>query len=224
MTSVLITGARGFIGRHCVPELVKMGYEVHAVTSGIVPDDSESMRWYSADLLANGEARRIVRAARLNAFFTWHGSAITQSFGIRSRIWTGYALRFSSVRAFTEAGGERVVVSGSCAEYAIPDTGPCVEDLRRSGHQHSTEKPRPRCTWCWRDMPPALGFHWAGRETFSCTGRKNRRPKQYRSLSPLASVGVCRIFGILSGFWTMSTLRMSPARLSCCFILILTGR
>ena len=32
MKRVLITGARGFLGRHCLPLLLERGYEVHAVS------------------------------------------------------------------------------------------------------------------------------------------------------------------------------------------------
>src|SRR5260221_10424606 len=53
MNQVIVTGAAGFIGSHCLPLLVAKGYEVHAVSMrptgvGTLP---EKVRWHQCDIL-----------------------------------------------------------------------------------------------------------------------------------------------------------------------------
>ena len=51
MKRILITGASGFIGCHCIEPLKAQGYEVHAVSSReIVPSD-DGVTWHQANLL-----------------------------------------------------------------------------------------------------------------------------------------------------------------------------
>src|ERR1044072_5721041 len=46
-TKVLLTGASGFIGRHCLQLLQEKRYEVHAVSSKpIPPKDSANLIWH----------------------------------------------------------------------------------------------------------------------------------------------------------------------------------
>jgi uncharacterized protein YbjT (DUF2867 family) len=40
MKRVLLTGASGFIGKHCIAPLKARGYDVHAVSSRDVPTDA----------------------------------------------------------------------------------------------------------------------------------------------------------------------------------------
>jgi nucleoside-diphosphate-sugar epimerase len=50
MKRVLVTGATGFIGRHCLKPLLERGYEVHAVCHDRPVVESSSLTWHRADL------------------------------------------------------------------------------------------------------------------------------------------------------------------------------
>ena len=51
MKKVLITGANGFIGKHCIPLLLEKGYEVHGVSTR--NNESNLIHWHKADLLGS---------------------------------------------------------------------------------------------------------------------------------------------------------------------------
>jgi len=61
MTRILVTGASGFIGRHCLLELAARGHDVHAVSSKELEAKEHfapQVRWHRTDLL---EAAQIAR-------------------------------------------------------------------------------------------------------------------------------------------------------------------
>ena len=60
MKRVLLTGASGFIGHHCVGPLLASGYDVHAVSSRPQTDGQEGVTWHEADLLQPGSAKILV--------------------------------------------------------------------------------------------------------------------------------------------------------------------
>ena len=59
MKRVLLTGASGFIGRHCVEPLLERGFEVHAVSSKATGGDPR-VAWHQADLLRPDAIRGLV--------------------------------------------------------------------------------------------------------------------------------------------------------------------
>ena len=127
MKRVLVTGGRGFIGRHVLSALDASGYDVHAVTSGVPPDQG-SVVWHRGDLLDQAQRIAIVRAVGAEGLvhLAWCAKP--------PRYWNdpdniGWAAAtLDLVRAFAEAGGSRVVGAGSCAEYDWQH-GYCVERL-----------------------------------------------------------------------------------------------
>ena len=117
MKRVLVTGATGLIGRHAIQDLVTRGYEVHGVSRTRPVDDTSGVIWHEADLLDPGEAQRIVKESCASyllhlAWVTEHGEFWSS---LDNKLWLTVSQRL--IDAFVEAGGERVVVSGSCAEY-----------------------------------------------------------------------------------------------------------
>jgi nucleoside-diphosphate-sugar epimerase len=140
VSRVLVTGASGFIGRHLLPACLRAGHEVHAVSSHALasdhrlPSSREEVCWHQADLLDPGEAASLVARVRPEllvhlAWYAEHGAFWTAPENVR---WVESSLAL--VRAFAAAGGRRVVIAGTCAEYdwaAIGSVGP--------------ERPLPRC-------------------------------------------------------------------------------
>jgi nucleoside-diphosphate-sugar epimerase len=124
---VLVTGATGCIGRHVLPVLAARGWDVHAVSSHPQPA-ATGVTWHVADLLAPDGARAVTRAVAATHLLhlAWYiapgkWAAAPENYG-----WVEASLAL--VRAFREAGGQRVVVSGSCLEYDWR-YGYCTEGL-----------------------------------------------------------------------------------------------
>ena len=117
MERVLVTGATGFIGRHCLPVLSTKAVEVHAVSSRPIPDEARTAIWHRVDLLDPREASHLV--AKLEATHLLHFAWITEP----GEYWTSadnsrwVEASLSLVRAFARHRGQRVVIAGSCAEY-----------------------------------------------------------------------------------------------------------
>lgn len=128
MKTVLVTGASGFIGRHCLLPLLARGYVVHAVTAGPAPDASTGIRWHSADLLDPAQVRALIADVQPShllhlAWYVEHGKYWTAPENLR---WVQASLELA--RAFAETGGARMVTAGSCIEYNWR-YGWCVENL-----------------------------------------------------------------------------------------------
>jgi nucleoside-diphosphate-sugar epimerase len=130
MNRVLLTGATGFVGRHCLPALLSRGFEVHAVSSQSEPlaDAPASVHWHRADLLSPAEVSDLT--ARVEATHLLHlawyavpGKFWTSTENVR---WVQASLEL--LRAFRRAGGSRLVMAGSCAEYDW-SYGYCAENL-----------------------------------------------------------------------------------------------
>lgn len=121
MKRVLVTGASGFFGRHCLRELLRRGFEVHACARRTL--DQPEVRWHSVDLMQPGAGPDLVQTIRPTHLlhFAWD---------VGAGFWSAHeniswaATTLSIMRAFHLAGGERFVAAGTCAEYdwnALPD-------------------------------------------------------------------------------------------------------
>jgi nucleoside-diphosphate-sugar epimerase len=112
---VLVTGAAGFIGRHCLP-LLADAYEVHAVTRNPAPLETEVV-WHHVDLLDLEQARTLIR--RVRPSYLLHLAWITQPgkywTSVENLTWVQSSLAL--LQEFAAGGGERVVMAGTCAEY-----------------------------------------------------------------------------------------------------------
>jgi nucleoside-diphosphate-sugar epimerase len=115
---VLLTGATGFVGRHCVAGLVRHGYEVHAVTSRGEPPEAEAgVLWHRADLLDGAAVDRLVGDVRPQDLLHLAWFAVPGQFWTSLENYRWARASLDLFLAFVRHGGERVVGAGSCAEY-----------------------------------------------------------------------------------------------------------
>jgi nucleoside-diphosphate-sugar epimerase len=124
--AVLVTGGAGFIGRHAIAHLVERGFDVHVLThTARSSEEKRSLRngdthpvfFHNADLHDTDTVTPILQKIRASHLlhFAWdarHGvfwnSAENLDWIVSSKL---------LVNAFIEAGGERIVGAGTCAEY-----------------------------------------------------------------------------------------------------------
>jgi nucleoside-diphosphate-sugar epimerase len=116
MKRVLITGAGGFVGRHCVPVLLAKGYEVHAVSRSRRQTPAGGVVWHPLDLLARGAAEFVadVRPTHL-LHLAWDVRPGLFWTAPENVAWVQASLDL--VRAFAQQEGRRAVIAGTCAEY-----------------------------------------------------------------------------------------------------------
>lgn len=118
MSKVLVTGASGFLGREVLAALLRRGFTVEAVARKTPRTErSGPVTWHSADLMDRGAMKAIlelIRPAGLIhlAWDTTPGGYWRSSANLE---WTAASLNL--LHDFAQAGGTRVVVAGSSAEY-----------------------------------------------------------------------------------------------------------
>ena len=119
MKKVILTGANGFIGRQAILPLLERNFEVHAVSNVAPADDLlfENVVWHQVNLLSKEETSRM--CAEINAshllHFAWyveHGKFWNAP---ENEVWLDASINL--IENFKANGGERIVVSGTCAEY-----------------------------------------------------------------------------------------------------------
>ncbi|HDS01577.1 MAG TPA: NAD(P)-dependent oxidoreductase [candidate division Zixibacteria bacterium] len=117
MNKIIVTGATGFIGSHCLPLLVAEGYEVHAITTRKVRTEDRNIIWHCLDLFDSRMIETLFSEIRPThllhfAWTTEHG-VYWNSMDNFNWLKAGVTI----LQKFAAAGGERIVMAGTCAEY-----------------------------------------------------------------------------------------------------------
>jgi nucleoside-diphosphate-sugar epimerase len=126
---ILVTGAGGFVGRHCLEPLRRRGWEVIAVSSRADRGERgrQGVDWRCADLLDPATPARLVAETGPDALLhlAWSVSATS----VDNYNWSRASLQL--LTDFVDAGGRRAVLAGSCAEYDWQAAQPLSEDSPR---------------------------------------------------------------------------------------------
>jgi nucleoside-diphosphate-sugar epimerase len=128
MKKIVVTGAAGFIGRHCIAWLVAAGYEVHAVDLVKFETEEKSIIWHRVDLFdaaAVAAFFEIVKPTHL-LHLAWFVDPATYRTSTKNVSWVRATLYI--VEQFHKYGGARLVVAGTCMEYDWQE-GVCVEKV-----------------------------------------------------------------------------------------------
>jgi nucleoside-diphosphate-sugar epimerase len=124
---VLLTGATGFIGSHCLSRLLRERCVVHAVSLRPRSRTHDRVTWHAEDLRVPKAARQLIDQVRpthlLNSAWIATPGRFWSDPENLDWLQSGLAL----LREFGEAGGVRFVGVGTCAEYD-PKASRCAED------------------------------------------------------------------------------------------------
>jgi nucleoside-diphosphate-sugar epimerase len=133
MMRVMVTGASGFIGTHCLRRLLREDCEIHAVNRSDAGDGQSNSRvddrvtWHATDLRDTAQAVAVV--AKIRPTHLLHGAWIATprryQHSPENIAWLQSSIAMAA--AFGAHGGVTFVGIGSSAEYAASDV-PCVED------------------------------------------------------------------------------------------------
>ncbi len=121
MKKVLLTGASGFIGRHCLTLLQAKDYEVHAVsTKPVVPvinETGSNVYWHQADLLNPQSTEELLAEVRPTHLLHLAWYTVPREYWTSTENLSWVQGSLALFQSFVKYGGERAVVAGTCAEY-----------------------------------------------------------------------------------------------------------
>lgn len=122
---LLITGASGFIGGAVLNQDLAR-YEVHAVSRRAPDDGDHDVTWHTSDLLSDDIGALVgqIRPTHL-LHLAWVATPGVYPQSPENLRWLEASVRL--LEAFGEAGGKRVVLTGTCLEYDL-STRPSRED------------------------------------------------------------------------------------------------
>lgn len=117
---IIVSGATGFIGRHCLISLLEQGFQVHAFTR--TTDHShllqhEQLFWHALDLQDEPKVQTLVSfiSAQFLLDLAWDTTPATYLHDFNNLNWIQSSLNLT--RSFIASGGQRVLGCGTCAEY-----------------------------------------------------------------------------------------------------------
>jgi nucleoside-diphosphate-sugar epimerase len=113
---VLLTGATGFIGKQCLSQLIAKGYKVHAISSNSHINDT-SVHWHKVNLFDCDQTKALIRKIKPTHLLhlAWYAESGEYWQSVKNLYWVKASLTL--FEEFSDAGGKRIVVAGSCAEY-----------------------------------------------------------------------------------------------------------
>ncbi len=119
MNKVLITGATGFIGSHCLKLLSRLDCEVHGISSKRIPlqDERLDTHWHKCNLQSSEQINRVIDRIKPTHLLhlAWHVAPGMQLNSPENYQWVKAGIDL--LQSFARTGGRRVVIAGSCAEY-----------------------------------------------------------------------------------------------------------
>ena len=117
MKRTLVTGANGFIGRHCLRALQKSDDEIHIVSSRPVTEERRDVNFHTVDLFDPTQTAKLLERIKPDQLLHLAWYSEPQSFWTAPENIAWVEASAKLIEAFARFGGKRVVVAGTCAEY-----------------------------------------------------------------------------------------------------------
>ncbi len=184
MSTVLVTGATGFIGSAVLCCLADSRRDaLHAVSRTGAPagPGRAGCTWHAADLLQPGQAARLIATVRPTHLLhlAWTAEPGRYLTAPENFAWVRASLEL--LEAFQAAGGRRAVLAGSCIEYDW-SAGRCVEERTPLSYA----SPYAACKNAMRELLAAMaarhGFSWGWGRVFLLYGPREPERKLVASV------------------------------------------
>lgn len=132
--NVLVVGGAGYIGSHCVRQLVAAGHNPVVLDNLIFGHRAavpKNITFYPTNLGNESEVGRILRKEKIDlvmhfAAFAYVGESVTDPL---KYYFNNVAAPLHLLRSMMAAGVKKFVFSSSCATYGIPEKMPLVETM-----------------------------------------------------------------------------------------------
>jgi nucleoside-diphosphate-sugar epimerase len=119
-STVLVTGARGFLASHLCAALTRVNSEIHATSREAIDDGVHGIKWHKVDLADTSSVRRLVGKIKPDVIFHLSGLSTAKP-GLEFILPALNSLVTSTVNllvAATEIGCQRIVLPASLTEPA----------------------------------------------------------------------------------------------------------
>ena len=118
MKKVIVTGANGFLGSYLLPKLVRSGYEVTAISRSLRGSQSlDPVRWVSVNLFDYQAVKQCFDLVRPDLLIHLAWCTENGQFWSSAKNFTWSDATAKLLHVFKDAGGRKVVIAGTCAEY-----------------------------------------------------------------------------------------------------------
>tara|TARA_R110002096_G_scaffold37771_3_gene104696 strand:- start:11547 stop:12464 length:918 start_codon:yes stop_codon:yes gene_type:complete len=142
---VLVTGAKGFIGREVVVALARLGHDVHAISRSGFAGGRRDFSGHTADLHDPVKTAEVIAAVKPEAvinlaWYVEHGKFWTADENIT---WLSTSLQLA--RLSVGAGVRRFIGIGTCYEYDWPDDKSCTEGVTPTANHTLYDTTKDSC-------------------------------------------------------------------------------
>lgn len=117
MKRILLTGATGFIGQHCLRLLASETDEIHALAFTARETYIPGVTWHRADLLEAGQSGKLLALVRPTHLLHLAWFAVPGKYWSSLENLSWLAASVHLLKEFVEHDGQRAVIAGTCAEY-----------------------------------------------------------------------------------------------------------
>lgn len=163
---VLLTGATGFLGRHCLDRLLATDVaEIHAVSRSGKGEASPRVASHAVDLLRTNEAEALLAEVRPTHLVHAAWIATPGIYGSSPENLAWLRASVALFEAFGRNGGRRLVGLGTSAEYA-PVASPARETLTPLAPQSIYGRCKLACGFALGAAAEAHGFSAAWMRVF----------------------------------------------------------
>jgi nucleoside-diphosphate-sugar epimerase len=166
MDRILITGATGFVGRHCVALLRQLPGEVHAVGRSLAADGP---CFHAADLLDASQVSALMAKVRPTHLLHLAWIVTPGSYRSAPENMTWAEAGTHLLRSFCEHGGKRALMVGSCAEYDWSN-GVCREGVTPLQPSTAYGAGKLRLRQATERIAESAGVSWAWARLFFLYG------------------------------------------------------